>query len=479
MRRFIARFLALGLALCAPLALADTLPFPPGFSASVVIDPVSFLPVQLISGGKAGAPTVVLIHGLGAQASQDWLPVLPALARQYRVLILDLPGFGRSDLPDAALSPQRYADLVHWLIAQHTSEPVAVIGHSLGGAVALRHSYAYPQQVRRLLLIDAAGILQTTVFARYLSRVPEQVEGPRLLRRLVNSGGRILNHFSGHIQDLSADHANMLAALAGSDRARGMLYKDSSNINAALGLVNEDFSPVVRGIAVPVWMLWGERDAVAPLRTGQALRALLPRSQLDILPEVGHVPMKDAPLQTVQWMLAALEGAPPRDAGGAPGASQGDGACRKQANTVFRGRWRSIRLVDCTNVRIEDAQLEQLVVIHSTVTMDKVGIESNATALEATDASITATGLRISGARAMRLDHSRLDLAAAQITAREFGDERDDSLIFFSLSYWCDGADEWRLHNVWKPRAGKLDPQFRKQRGGTCAAATTTTGQTQ
>ncbi len=94
-----------------------------------------------------------------------------------------------------------------------------------------------------------------------------------------------------------------------------------------------------------------------------------------------------------------------------------------------------------------------------------MSIESAATALEATDASITATGLRIAAPRAMRLDHSRLDLAALQVSAREFGDDRDDSLVFFSLGYWCDGADEWRLHDVLKPRKGALDPQLRKLRG--------------
>lgn len=469
MPRLLPLILIAALALPAPIAMANSTPFAPGFTESVIIDPVSFMPVQVITGGKPGAPLVVLVHGLGTQASKDWLPVLPALALQYRVLIVDLPGFGRSDRPDAVLSPKKYADLLHWLVQQHADGPVYVIGHSLGAAVALRHSHDYPQQVRRLLLIDAAGILQTTVFARYLARVPDQVEGPRLLRRLVKSGSRILNHFSGHIQDLTADHADTLATLAGSDRARGMLYKDSSNINAALGLVNEDFSPIVRAIAPPVWMLWGEQDAVAPLRTAHALRALLPRSQLDVLPKVGHVPMLDAPYQTAQWMLASLQGPPPPAIATEHGAAQGDGACKDQNNMVFRGRWRTIRLEHCANVRIENAVLEQLVAIRSTVTIENVSIASAATALEATDASIVATGLRINAPRAMRLDHSRLDLAALQVSSREFGDERDGSLVFSSLGYWCDGVDEWRLHDVWKPREGKLDQQFRKLRAGHCA----------
>lgn len=458
--------------------MADDAPFPPGFVESRVADPASGKQVQLVEGGKAGAPVVVLIHGLGPNASKDWLPLLPRLAAQYRVLLLDLPGFGRSERPDAALSPKRYADLVYWLIARHTGEPVFVVGHSLGGAVALRHSADYPQQVRRLLLIDAAGILQTTVFTRHMSRVPGRLSTLPVLRQLADGGSRILNHFSGQVQDLGAGKAGSLAAMAGSDQARGMLYKDSSTINAALGLANEDFSPVVRTLQVPVWMLWGEQDTVTPLRTGQALRWLLPQSQLHVLPEVGHVPMRDAGYQTGEWLLKSLQGPLPQAMAHEQGASQGDAVCKDQKNQVFRGRWRSIRLERCANAQIENATLEQLVAIRSSVALDNVTIQSPGTALDAKDSNISATGLRIIAARAWNLDNSRLDLAALQLDARELGEDKNTSLIYLSLGHWCDGADEWRLHGVWKPRAGRLEPQFRTARAGSCAPAGPETGTT-
>ena len=462
----------IGFSLLATCARADEASFPPGFNETRVTDLASGLQVQVVAGGKAGAPTVVLIHGLGQQASKDWLPVLPELAKHYQVLMFDLPGFGRSDRPDAVLSPKRYADLVHWLIGRHTAQPVFVVGHSLGAAVALRHSYDYPQQVRRLLLIDATGILQTTVFARHLIKVPGQVASKKpLLRKLADRGSRILNHFSGQFQDLTADNASALAAMAGSELARGMLYKDSSTVNAALGLANEDFSPYVRDLRVPVFMLWGEQDPVAPLRTGEALRWLLPQAQLDVLAEVGHVPMSEASWQTGLWMLKSIQGPLPQPLAQEPGGSQGDAVCKDQKNLVYRGRWRSIRLEHCANVKIENATIEQLVANHSTVVVDNVSIYSQGTALEAKDASITATGLRIVAPRAWKLENSRLDLAAVQVNARELGDDKDGSLLYLSLGHWCDGADEWTMHGVWKPHAGKLESQFRKLRAGSCSAA--------
>lgn len=477
MNRILFPCLALFLALLAPLAGAETLPppvpapFPPGFTESQLTDPASGMAVQLVKGGKPGAPLVVLIHGLGQQASRDWIPVLPALAGQYQVLMFDLPGFGRSERPDVALSPRKYADLVAWLIQHNANEPVFVVGHSLGGAIALRHSHDYPAQVKRLLLIDAAGMLQTTVFARHLSTVPDGEGAPTMLRGVFAEGSRILNHFSRQLQDLTAGKAGMLAALAGSDQARSLLYKDSGNINAALGLVNEDFSPVVRQVKVPVWMLWGGRDPVAPVRTGLALDWLMPLAELDILPGVGHVPMAEATDETVKWMLSSLQGPLSQEGPPGPGASQGDAVCDARKDMVYRGHWRSIRLKHCARVRIEDATIGQLVVERSTVDLVNVEIIASGTALEATNSTIAATGLRITAPRAWNLNNSRLDLAAFQLQSPDLGQDRNGSFLFLSLGHWCDGADEWRLHDVYRTRKGSLGPQLGKTREGSCTLA--------
>ncbi|MES3025693.1 MAG: alpha/beta hydrolase [Pseudomonadota bacterium] len=475
------RFRALAvlfICLLAPAARAQAqapapTPFPDGMRESVITDPGTGLPVQLVTGGKPGAPWVVLVHGLGQQASRDWIPVLPPLLERYQVLLVDLPGFGRSGRPDGVLSPKRYADFVQWVITRHTRRPVFVVGHSLGAAVALRHSHTYPQQVTRLLLIDAAGLLQTTVFARHLAKVPDaipgRVAGMRVMPGLVRRVSSVLNHVSGQFQDLTASNANTLTMLAGSELARRYLYKESGNINAALGLVNDNFSALLGDVGVPVAMLWGEHDPVAPLRTGIALRALLPMATLEVLPGVGHVPMSQATDQTAAWLLATLRGAQPGPPEGRAGASQGDAVCKDQQNLVYTGRWRTLRLEHCANIRIENASIERLVATRSTVALTDVTIASGGTALELKDTNLAATGLRISAARVWQLDNSRLDLAAARLRAPELGADKGGSLLFMSLSRWCDGAGDWYLHDTWKPDAGKLDQQFQRAPGARCA----------
>lgn len=441
----------------------------PGFTASSVTDPSSGLPVYINIRTKLGAPWLVFIHGLGQDASQDWQPVLPLLSEHFQILLFDLPGFGNSPAPDSALTPEKYAALVHFLVSSVSKEAVAVVGHSLGGAIALRYAHDYPQEVKHLLLIDTAGILQSTVFAKHLSLVPNQINKTSLLDPLLAHGSRALNFLSGQLQDLLADRAMSIQTLAGSEQARHLLYKDSSNINAALGLVNEDFSRVIRHLSIPVKLLWGAQDPIAPLRTGLAVQWWLPDAQLEILPSIGHVPMKEASQKTSEWLLKALQNTESAPRQEPPGESQGDGECKDQNNLVFRGKWRSLRIEHCANIRIENATLERLVVLGSAVTLHKVNIHAKEIALEAKKANITATGLYISAPQAWNIEDSRLDLAAFHIMSARLGEQKEKSLFSLSLGLWCDGKNEWRLHGVWKPKNGRMDQQFSLLQDNSCA----------
>lgn len=451
---------------------AETGPYPSGFVESFSTDPTSGLPVHVVTWQKPGAPWLLLIHGLGANASQDWLPLLPSLAEHYQLLLFDLPGFGGSAMPEDFLTPKKYADLVHLLVKEHAKTPVFVVGHSLGGAVALRYSHDYPEDVQRLLLIDVAGVLQTSVFTRHLSQVPKSGEQIPLLNTWLNRGGRVLNHFSGKAQDWLAEYATSFQTLASSNTARGLLYKDHTTINAALGLVNEDFTPLISEIKTPVWMLWGEDDPVAPLRTGQALQWLLPMAQLEILSKVGHVPMSEATDKTSAWMLNALQMDVPRLQERVIGASQGAGYCKNQKNLRFTGVWTSLHLEHCANIRIENAHLGSLVVKNSSANLINVQLHATTLALEAKNANIMATGLRVDAPLALQVEDSRLDFAAFSINAPLLGEQKDESQYFFSLGHWCDGQSGWWLHDVWKPKNGRLDKQLQRVRGGACAFET-------
>src|SRR5579872_4480736 len=124
--------------------------------------------------GAPAAPPLVLVHGLGELGVRDFYPLLPALTRGRLVILFDLPGFGRSGRANAEYTPDRYAAVLSRVIARYADGPVDVLGHSMGGAIALSHAANYPQQVRRLVVVDAAGILNhEALLAHHLRRATD------------------------------------------------------------------------------------------------------------------------------------------------------------------------------------------------------------------------------------------------------------------------------------------------------------------
>ncbi|MCC7100804.1 MAG: alpha/beta fold hydrolase, partial [Rubrivivax sp.] len=92
----------------------------------------------VVQAGARTAPPLLLVHGLGQNGFTDWVPVMQPLARRWRVIALDLPGFGYSSQPQAKLSPTAYARVLERLLSRLGVPALPVVGHSMGGAVALR-----------------------------------------------------------------------------------------------------------------------------------------------------------------------------------------------------------------------------------------------------------------------------------------------------------------------------------------------------
>src|SRR5215218_10961108 len=108
----------------------------------------------------AGSP-VVLVHGLGGAAS-NWVELAPELARDHRVIAVDLPGHGGSSPLPALPNLEPFADRVGLVLRSEAADPAVVVGHSLGCVVALRLAMRSPELVRGLVLVSAAGIGSTT-----------------------------------------------------------------------------------------------------------------------------------------------------------------------------------------------------------------------------------------------------------------------------------------------------------------------------
>ncbi|HEY8939291.1 MAG TPA: alpha/beta hydrolase [Cellvibrio sp.] len=371
--------------------------------------------IFLADSGKITAPVVMLIHGLGQNGLRDWLPLVPELEKHYRVIMIDLPGFANSPSPKAKLSPSNYADLLHFIKPYFSNAPIRVVGHSMGGAVTLRYAQRYPDDVEQIALIDAAGILQRTAFVKHSAtdRIPVDQEAmPNAL--LTYAVG--LQNFSNNLIEKLLRLPDPTSLLGKSEIAWGTTLQSYPNINAALSLTEEDFSSAIFEQSKPVAILWGGKDLVAPLRTGQLLKANLALSELTVITEAGHVPMATHTKEVVQWLLPALSNSSQslqQSSTTAPNTKPENYDCNGSTGDILRGEYRRISLNGCQGILLDGVTANELVATDSAVEIQNAKFTSIDAALTLTNSVVMMTGGSITGT--VNLDKARIDFAGVNL----------------------------------------------------------------
>lgn len=401
--------------------------------------------------GSHTHPTVVLIHGLGQVGLEDWLPVVPALESRFHVIALDLPGFGRSAAPLGQYSPSNYAAVVRQVTQRYAKGPLHIVGHSMGGAVALRYAQLYPDDIVSMALVDAAGILTRTSFVKHSTEA--LVEGqpvPGVLEGVRSIAGRYIGNLLeslGGLPDPSARLGNYQILWGG-------LLANQTNLNAALALVNEDFSDAVFGNTHRTSIIWGREDAVSPLRTGKLLAGQLGNASLHIIEGAGHVPMTSHTGVFNQLLLSVLTNTPYI----APGSQGQSLQCDGQDAQAFSGSYTHVSIRNCHGVTLRNVAARQLVIVDSSVDLEDVAIDADALALQIERSTVTATNLRVSGAKGIRVADARLDFAGADITASAMGIEVvAPSRLIFSISRMHSPLYQGNFHGQFYVDTGALE----------------------
>jgi pimeloyl-ACP methyl ester carboxylesterase len=414
--------------------------------------------VVLAGPERAAAPPLVMVHGLGTNGVRDWYSVLPPLAAQRRVVLFDLPGFGRSGRENLKYAPSRYAAVMSRVIDAYGPGPVDVMGHSMGGAITLYHASAYPDQLRRLVVVDAAGILHRDAwFGHHLRRVtdPASIVLPKVADML-GEAAELLSDTS-HIFEPAPDIVLEFAPL------RKRLLGGKPERIAALGLILQDYGPVISSIRAPTLVVWGADDMVTPLRTGLLLADRLPDARLVVLPGIGHQVMAQAPsllVPEVERHLAATGRASRAASATAP--SQGKGVCNGQADLHLSGVYDSIVVEDCMRITLDQVRATSLVIRRSTGSIVRSTFSAGITAEAST---LIITGGAIGGDVALDARESKIDLAGVSIAA---GREpfRADPLSRVLLSVCpvrsTDGVVRYR-HGFVKPNVPAQGPRPSKK----------------
>lgn len=414
-------------------------------SERMVTEPVFGGTVFIQEAGKKGNPPLVLIHGLGDLASGVWRPLLPKLAERYRVVTFDLPGFGRSQKQNALYSPGNYARFVKWVVDEFVGGPPILVGHSLGGAIALRYAGTYPNALSRLVLIDTAGVLERRIYTKeMLGVLAEEYTIPFDVDSLLGKmAGGLPNPLFD--LDLMLDNETIRERVLGGDPEK----------IAAMALVQEDFSPYLFRVKAPTALIWGESDRVTPLRIGVLLEANLPEARLRIIPGAGHMPMTEQPRQFELVFFEALSGklaSAERPASGGEGA----GRCSGKTGMVFAGAYATLEIVDCRDVRLQDIVAGSVVLRRSSVLFNKGEIIGKEVGLRVEDSTVVANGLKISAPVALAASNSRLDLAGVRLTgSRAAITTASRATLLFSVSRIDSPHGSGTIHGLRELMAGE------------------------
>ena len=209
---------------------------------------------------------VLLLHGWGGEAA-SFQPVFEWLAQSHKVYALDLPGFGKSQIPLTAWDTSDYAQFVMAFLKKFCIRKAHLIGHSFGGRISIILSAEHPETVDKLILVDSAGIRPPRT-TRYYLRVGMAKVG-KGLRRCGKFGIRL---------------ANAMAARAGSKD-----YQEAGEMRATfVKVVNQDLRALLPRISASTLLIWGEHDKDTPVSFGKIMEKEIPDAGLVVLEDAGH-----------------------------------------------------------------------------------------------------------------------------------------------------------------------------------------------
>src|ERR1700739_2748888 len=263
-------------------------------------------------------PALLLIHGVGDN-STTWEAVHTKPAQRFTVIAPDLLGHGESDKPRADYSLAAFANGMRDLLAVLGINRVTVVGHSLGGGVAMQFAHQYPHLVERIVLVSTGGVTQDVSLGLRLAAMPLGSEALAMLRvpgalPALQLAGRAAGKVLGSTKfgrDLP-DGVRLLARL----REPAALSAFSRTLRAVVDGHGQLVTMLDRSYlmqSIPVQVIWGKDDLVIPVRHARIAHAAIPGSRLKIFENSGHMPHHDHPDRFVETLERFIDSTQPAE----------------------------------------------------------------------------------------------------------------------------------------------------------------------
>lgn len=272
--------------------------------------------MQYRRSGTSG-PYVILLHGMAGSAA-TWNTVMPRLGRTCQVIAPDLLGHGKSAKPLAGdYSLGSYASGVRDLMVCLGIDRATVVGHSLGGGVALQFAYQFPERCERLALVSSGGLGTEVHAVLRLATLPGfayllQALSTSQLVALGNGVGRLLQRV-GLRAGTDAEQAWRSFASFSDPATRAAFIKTIRSVIAAGGQRVSALDRLYLAAEMPMLIVWGERDPIIPAHHGEAAAAAAPGARLVTFPRVRHFPHRERPQQFLEVVTDFIESTPAAD----------------------------------------------------------------------------------------------------------------------------------------------------------------------
>lgn len=263
-----------------------------------------------------GDSVVLLIHGIVGCAEQ-WDPVVRILAEHYTVLAPDLLGHGESAKPRGDYSLGAYAASVRDLLVALGHRRATVVGHSLGGGVAMQFSYEYPPFAERLVLVSSGGLgREVHPLLRAATLPGSEIVLPWIAHQRLHGMASFLGHGLGRIGlRTGPDLAEMVrgyGSLADADARMAFIH----TLRAVLDITGQRVSATDRlylGELLPSMVIWGRRDPLIPVSHAEVAQEGLPGSRLEIFEDAGHFPQLYDPFRFARTLRDFIESTEPTE----------------------------------------------------------------------------------------------------------------------------------------------------------------------
>ncbi len=251
---------------------------------------------------EGSGEVLLLLHGM-AGSSQTWRSVIKPLSRRFRVIAPDLPGHGESTKPRSDYSLGAFAVLLRDLLDELGVTRATIIGHSLGGGVAMQFLYQHPDYAQRLILIGSGGLgPDVGLTLRLLSAPGAELIMPIIApRQVLTAGDRVWSWLrKAGIEAPRGEEIWRSYSTFSDAPTRQAFLRTLRSVVDYRGQAVSALNRLNTKTELPIMAIWGEKDAIIPVKHAYAAQQARPDIRLEVLAGVGHFPQVERPAEVVE-----------------------------------------------------------------------------------------------------------------------------------------------------------------------------------